>query len=352
MRASVRGRLVGLGIVAAWLALAGLLGCAKKAPPSGGPPDIDPPRLASSSPESAAAGVPLDVHPTLTFSEPMEPRSTGEAIALAPRVDIRQQKWSGRTVTLVLAEPLQEHRTYTLFVGGGARDRHGNPMQVGATLVFTTSDTLPAGVIEGAIVAKGFPGAGTYLWCYDAAVHEAPDSTARDFDALGLADHDGKFRIVGLAAPGRYRIWAFADLNHNRSFEPNTDLLVPADTLIELTRARPVVSNLSLTVVNPTAPGKVKGTVLDSLVVTVGNTQVLAVSEKDSTQRVVGDVNTQLEFELELAPGPWLLRGFRDLDRNHSWQRKEPAGPPVKVDVAPASETTNLILKVREDEGP
>ena len=349
----MRQRLLAFGVAAAWVAVIVLAGCAKKAPPSGGPPDLEPPRLVSSAPESAAARVPLDARPALTFSEPMEPRSTGEAIAIAPRIDIRQQKWSGRTVTLVLAEPLQAHRAYTLFVGGGARDRHGNPMRVGASVVFTTSDTLPPGVIEGAIVAKGFVGAGTYLWCYDAAQHEAPDSTARDFDALGLADQDGKFRIVGLTVPGRYRIWAFADLNHNRSFEPNTDLLAPADTLIELTRERPVLSDLSLTVVNPTAPGKVRGTVLDSLVVTVGTTQVLAVSERDSTQRVVGDVNGQLEYELDLAPGAWFLRGFRDLDRNHSWQRtKEPAGPPVRVDVAPASETQGVTLKVREDEGP
>ena len=180
---------------------------------------------------------------------------------------------------------------------------------------------------------EGFVGAGTTSGA--TTPRTAPDSTARDFDALGLADQDGKFRIVGLTVPGRYRIWAFADLNHNRSFEPNTDLLAPADTLIELTRERPVLSDLSLIVVNPTAPGKVRGTVLDSLVVTVGTTQVLAVSERDSTQRVVGDVNGQLEYELDLAPGAWFLRGFRDLDRNHSWQRtKEPAGPPVRVDVA------------------
>ena len=140
----MRQRLLAFGVAAVFMALIVLAGCAKKAPPSGGPPDLEPPRLVSSAPESAAARVALDARPALTFSEPMEPRSTGEAIAIAPRIDIRQQKWSGRTVTLVLAEPLQAHRAYTLFVGGGARDRHGNPMRVGASVVHDLGHCRPA----------------------------------------------------------------------------------------------------------------------------------------------------------------------------------------------------------------
>ena len=61
-----------------------------------------------------------------------------------------------------------------------------------------------------------FAAPGTYLWCYPDSV--APDSTARDFAAVGLADDDGSFRISGLH-PGRYRVWAFADLNRNRKYD-------------------------------------------------------------------------------------------------------------------------------------
>lgn len=331
-----------------------LIGCAKKEPPSGGPPDLDRPRVASSSPESAAARVPVDVRPAITFSEAMEPRSTGEAIALAPRVDIRQQRWSGRTVTLVLAESLRADQTYTLFVGGGARDRHGNPLGAGAAVVFTTGAALPAGVLEGEINARGFAAPGTYLWTYRDAPGRVPDSTARDFDALGLADDDGRFRVVGLPVPGRYRLWAFADLNRNRSFEPESDLLAPADTVLQLTEASPVRSGLSITVVNPRAPGKVRGTVLDSLDADGTGPIVLATSERDTLQRVTAETNRELQFVLELAPGPWSVRAFRDLDRNGSWQRaREPAGPPVRVEVSPAGEQAGLVLRVRsQDEGP
>src|SRR5206468_751100 len=156
---------VGGRVRAGWalgLALA-LASCAKKAPPSGGPPDIEPPRVVGSDPDSGASGVPRDARLSITFSEGMEPRSTGESVALAPRVPVRQQRWTGRTLTLALAETLRHDQTYTLFVGGGARDRHGNALGAGAAIVFSTAATFPTGLIAGTIEARGFAAAGTYL---------------------------------------------------------------------------------------------------------------------------------------------------------------------------------------------
>src|SRR5438093_11229842 len=108
-RARGRGRWVLLLVPA--LALGS---CAKKAPPSGGPAGIEPPRVVGSSPDSGAAGVPRDARLSITFSEGMETRSTGESVALAPRVGVRQQRWKGRTLTLALADTLRRDQTYTL----------------------------------------------------------------------------------------------------------------------------------------------------------------------------------------------------------------------------------------------
>ena len=147
-----------------------------------------------------------------------------------------------------------------------------------------------------------------------------PDSTARDFDALGIADRTGASRIEGLTVPGRFRIWAFADLNQNRSFEPDKDLLAPAETLFVLTRESPAADSVRLVVVNPRAPGKVRGTVLDSLGVTEGKIEVVAVSSADSTRRQVVEIGPRNEWEFSsLAPGPWTFRAFRDLD-GHVWE--------------------------------
>jgi Big-like domain-containing protein len=302
----------------------------------------------SSSPDSGAAKVPREGPLSLTFSEGMEPRTSGDAIAISPPVEFRRLRWSGRTVSVELAKPLTPNHTYTLFVGRGAHDRHGNNMDVGATVVFTTGDSLPPGSLVGRLEAKGFAASGVYLWCYDAARHTAPDSTGRDFDAVGLVDAESRFRIPALAVPASYRIWAFADQNQNRSFEPDRDLLAPVDTTISLTAAHPVASDLVFRVVNPRAPATVKGTVLDSLGEREGELYVFATADSDTTRRVLTTVNDQHHWEMQLDPGGWTLRAFRDLDRNRNWTpTRESSSDPRAVRAEPAGQVEGIELVMR-----
>jgi hypothetical protein len=323
-------------------------GCAKREPPSGGPPDIEPPRMVSSTPDSGAAGIALDAPLSITFSEGMEPRSTEESVDLAPRIAIRKHHWSARTLTLELADSLLPHHTYALFVRGSARDRHGNVMGAGHTVVFSTDDSFPHGRISGEVEARGMAAEATTLWCYDQSRKHEPDSTARDFDALGQVDHEGRFSIDGLRVPGRYRLWAFADINHNHSFEPDLDVLAPVDTTFDLTPLAPAAGNLNVLVINPRAPGHVRGTVTDSLPDSLGVLRVLAVSVKDSTQRVVESVDADSTFDIQLDAGLWRVRAFRDLNKDQRWQPEtERASDPLEIQVEPAADVveTRLILR-------
>ena len=341
-----RAVLVAAMLAAIGLALSGT-GCAKRGAPTGGPLDIEPPHVIASSPDSGAAGVPPTVRLSITFSETMEPRSTGDAVAIAPRIDIRQRRWSGRTLTLVPAESLRVHRTYTMFLGSGARDIHNNNLQNGKTIVFSTAPRFPAGVIEGEIEARGFTASGTYLWCYEATGH-APDSTARDFNSIGLADQFGRFRVSGLDVPGRYRLWAFADLNNNRSFEPASDVLAPVDTVFELTDERPIARGVVVRVVNPRAPGRVRGTVLDSLADSLGVLRVMVFTPPDTSRALQFDTDLEGQFDFQLPAGTYRVRGYRDLDRSHSWQSdREPASAPDTVVVPPAGDVLKVRLTLR-----
>jgi hypothetical protein len=311
----------------------------------GGPPDLEPPRLTASFPDSGTARVPVDAQVSLTFSEGMEPRSTGESVALAPPVEILRQHWKGNTLRLDLAKPLEPHHTYTLIVGGQARDRHGNPFGAGATVVFSTADSFPPGAIAGKIDAHGFEALGTSLWCYDVGLGHAPDSTARDFDAVGFADKAGVFQVAGLAVPGRYRLWAFADLDGNRSYEPARDILYPVDTTFALDPAHPRVEGLTLRVINPRAPSRLMGAVLDTLGDTEGLLRVFAVSDSDSTKRTVVDVQSEGGFQIDLEPGMWRIRAYRDRDKNRLWNpAEEPASQVLGVRLEPADEVKDLVL--------
>jgi methionine-rich copper-binding protein CopC len=336
---------------AAWapLALACLaLACAKREPPSGGPPDIEAPRVIAASPDSGAAGVALGGPFSITFSESMEPRSTGAAVSIAPYHEVRRVRWRGRTMTVTLAESLQAGRTYTLFVGATARDRHNNPLGTGETIVFSTGPAFPAGRIEGEIEARGFQGPGTHLWVYDAGRAGVPDSTARDYDAIGFAREGGAFRIDGLPAPGRYRLWGFADLNRNRSFEPDVDILAAADTVIDLTAEAPVASGVRIAMLNPRASGRVRGTVSDSLADSAAVLRVLARSATDSSLFSVTAIEADRTFDLQLAPGRWWLTAFHDIDNSRSFQGdREPASERLEVVVEPVADVRDVLLEIR-----
>ena len=349
----VRGAVRGAGLAAAIAVALLAAACAKREPPSGGPPDIEPPRIVSTEPDSGSAGVGVGRPFTITFSEPMEPRSTSQSVSIAPYVEVSRQNWKGRTLSVSFADSLRPGRTYTLFVGGTARDRHNNPLIVGRTIVFSTADSFPRGRLEGRIEARGFSGPGTHLWCYEADRPGVPDSTARDYDAIGFAGERGEFRIDGLAAPGRYRLYGFADLNRNRSFEPETDVLVPADTVIELTADRPVASGLLLDMVNPRAPGRLRGQVVDSLPDSTGNYRVVARSVADSSIYAVTALEAQMTFDIQVMPGPWTLRAFLDMNGSRTWDPGvEPASDLLPVLVPPADEVRDLSLVIRRDRGP
>jgi len=131
------------------LALALAAGCARKLPPTGGPPDLEPPSVVRVSPDSGATSVDRTGRLVVEFSEPMDPRSASLAVEIAPLVEVKARRWSGRKLVLVLADSLRANQTYTLFVGTDARDQHGNALRAGRAVPFTTASVFPAGRIAG-----------------------------------------------------------------------------------------------------------------------------------------------------------------------------------------------------------
>jgi hypothetical protein len=319
-----------------------LAGCAKKGAPTGGPPDLEPPRVISTVPDSGAAGVSRQPLIRIEFSEGMEPRSSSDAIELLPSVEIKQRRWSGNVLSLVLKDSLKADRTYTMYAGGGARDRHGNNIARQRTVVFTTAATFPPGMLEGRVDAVGFAAPNAMLWCYRDG--HMPDSTAKDFDALGITDATGHFRVAGIP-PGVWKVWTFVDLNRNRSYEPDQDLLVPADSAITLTAAQPVKSGLVFKVVNPKAPGRFAGSVLDSVSDGSGVTRLIVASLSDTTRRLLYDIPANGSFDFKFDPGPYHIRAFRDLDRNKSWKRdSEPASSEILVTITPGGDLHEVLF--------
>jgi hypothetical protein len=104
--------------------------------------------------------------------------------------------------------------------------------------------------------------------------------------------------------------------------------------------------------VNPRAPARLEGAVLDTLGDSLGVVRVLARSETDTTRRVLAEVSSQGGWTLALDAGRWRLTAFRDLDRNRVPDaEREPVSEALALDVEPAGEVKEVVLVLRRPRG-
>jgi hypothetical protein len=333
------------------MAAFGVLGCARKLPPTGGPRDVVAPSLQATEPDSGATHVVPNVLIRLVFSETMDRASVGQNVVLGPGVRNLKPKWeNGRTLALTPDAPLPPGKTFTLIVPPGARDVRGNALERAFTIHFTTADSFPPGVIQGTVIGQGVNADGVYVWAYRDDLGRHPDSTAFDMDALAQARGGGQFVLPGLAVPGSYRLYSFSDRNRNRSFEPGVDLLTRSDTLVALTSDAPRATGVRVRAIDPEARARVEGTVIDSLAQGAGALRVeargVAVDTAIAADRVPVEVLDVVEgrFVGNLRSGRWRLVAFRDLDNDRTRSPSEPASAPVEIDLEPGGTEKPITL--------
>jgi hypothetical protein len=332
-------------VVACALALAlglALAGCARKLPPTGGPLDVLPPDLLATEPDSGAAGVKPGQPVRLVFSETMDRASVVANLLLEPGVRNLAARWrDGHTVELVPDPPLAAGRTYALLLAPGPRDARGNALARGRIIHFTTADSFPAGRIDGVVDGRGLPSSGVFVWAYRADLNHAPDSTAFDMDALGQSRADGAFTLPGLAVPGTYRLWTFADRNRNRSFEPGVDLLTRTDSLVVLGPGAPVAAGVRVLAVDPLAVAPFSGVVIDSLAPGAAPLRVEVRAVPVDTAIAVDRLPVSTidvvdgKFQGNLRAGRWRMQAYRDLNNDGQRSPGEPVTPPLEFDVKP-----------------
>jgi Big-like domain-containing protein len=339
------------------LFLALLAGCAKKLPPPGGKLDVEPPHLMSLSPDSGAVGVPRRGPFTLEFSENMAHRDPSLWLVLGPYARLGAGHWKAHGVTVDLADSLRADQTYTMVISNAATDARGNRLRPARALIFTTGASFAPGAITGHIEGRGgHYGEGVFVWGYRSDLGHAPDSTSRDFDALAVGGDAGRFALLGLPVPSKWRLYAFYDANHTQSFEPGIDLLNALDSTITLTADAPRADSIRIVSVDPTAAATVQGAVVDS----AGIVAVDKAGKSDPKLKIwvepLDSVVTRKgltsavpvtggAFRFTLPPGRYRLRAFLDNDQNGVFDaRREPAGDSKDVVAEPAGLLSDVRL--------
>ena len=217
--------LVAMACLAVMACLVGLFAaaCAREGMPPGGPRDRIPPWVVETDPPAGSTHVPLDVTPTLTFSERIQPRSIEGNLFIAPIVEFEAEPdWRGNEITVRFEEPLLADRTYIITVGTGIRDMRSNRMDSTYVYALSTGSSIEEGEVSGMTVHDGQPARNTYIWAYNLTGKPNPDPAGTTPDYLVQAGRDGTFTFTHLSA-GRYRLFAFLDQGRDRLYDAGVD---------------------------------------------------------------------------------------------------------------------------------
>lgn len=200
-----------------------VLACAREGMPPGGPRDRVPPYVVETDPPTGSTHVPLDVSPTLTFNERIQPRSIEGNLFIAPIVEFEAgANWRGNEITVRFEEPVLSDRTYIITVGTGIRDMRGNRMDSTYVYALSTGPNIEQGEVSGLVIHEGRPARNAYIWAYSLSGKPGPDPAGTTPDYLIQAGRDGTFTFTHLSAD-RYRFFAFLDQGRDRLYDADVD---------------------------------------------------------------------------------------------------------------------------------
>ncbi|MGM9763804.1 MAG: Ig-like domain-containing protein [Candidatus Cryptobacteroides sp.] len=201
-------------------------------PPTGGAKDTIPPVMKLTKPLQASTNVPR--HKTkleMKFNEYVVVKDPKGLFLSPPLEKSPKFKIVGKSVVVYFEGDLDSNKTYTLDVTGAIVDNNeGNPFP-GYTLVFSTGDQIDSMVLTGSVLDCNTlnPVKGATVMLYkdhaDSAVFlKRPDAAIK-------TDDWGYFCLRNIQDT-LYRLYAVMDENNNNRYDPETEKIAFADSLV------------------------------------------------------------------------------------------------------------------------
>ena len=225
------------------LLLAGLLlaGCAQVVKPTGGPRDIEPPKIVESTPQNYSPGFASD-RIILKFDEFIQTKDLNKQMIISPPLKYKPVvKVKGKYLELEIKDTLKENTTYSINFGEGVVDlTEGNALDSN-TFVFSTGDYVDSLSISGR-VKKAIdlsPAEEVLVMLYPDLNDSVPCRELPYY--FTKTKKDGSFTITNIGARD-YQIFALEDKNANYLFDqpneaiafPDSFLTIPGSDSIEL----------------------------------------------------------------------------------------------------------------------
>lgn len=202
-----------------------LWGCASMQPPGGGPEDKESPTVIWSVPTMDSVRVPRKVDILVAFSEKMNHESVENAVYLSPfPAGEIKYSWKKNILKIELRDSLETDKTFVVTLGTDGKDSHGNPLLQAHSFAFSTGDSIDRGSISGRVVTENTKGIS--IWSYRLDETKNADSLiyTKRADYITQVGAGGQYQLSYLS-PGKYRIFAIADLDADYRYSPSSDFI-------------------------------------------------------------------------------------------------------------------------------
>lgn len=212
------------------------LACARQGAPTGGPKDLEPPKLDSiaSTPNFTTRfdkkRIELHFDEWITLEDATNQVIISPPLAKRPKVTLK-----GKMVLVELpeAEVLRENTTYTINFGKSVKDLHEGNVATNLRFIFSTGDFIDSLSTGGRIVDAytGEPVENITIMLYDIFT----DSVIRQERPyyFSRTDKSGQFTLENLKA-GRYKVAGIEDADQNLKWSGENERIAFMDSLLNV----------------------------------------------------------------------------------------------------------------------
>ncbi len=205
--------------------------------PSGGDKDTIPPYITDIIPLPGAVGVPLQgAKFVFAFNEYVTIKQSNNIFLSPPQQKPLKSRLKGKNLIVTPEEPLEPNTTYTISFTDAIADANEGNMFAGYTYVFSTGERIDSMMITGTVqdcnTLAPVKGATVLLHTdlADSAIFRTRPRAAVKTDDWG-------FFALPFIKDTVYRLYAITDKDNDNIFNPETELVAFADSLI-----RPVLT--------------------------------------------------------------------------------------------------------------
>jgi uncharacterized protein (DUF2141 family) len=223
-----------------------LVQCASPGNPTGGPKDEDPPKLLKASPENASVNFKAK-EITIEFDEYIKLKDIQKNFMISPPVDpppsISPMGTPDKEIVIKFKKDLSPNTTYLINFGESIVDNNEGNKYGNLQFVFATGNQIDSLKLQGKVSFEHFnkPPKRTIVVLYKAKNFNDSLVFKKKPYYVAVVDKAGNYNLTHLKS-GKYKIFAFADIDGNYQYSPGKEAIaflensieIPKDTLVNL----------------------------------------------------------------------------------------------------------------------